>query len=137
MKKLEYRGFSNTPSECKYGIGVINGKTAIVFHQTVQGGTSITNMIEHLTMHVLATDLPRVDPNQVRVFEHYDQHLRPVSEWQEVTFQEMGEIQEEKNIAEKLIEFVSRSSPSKRYYVDGPSWGSVNPNDLATVKNIQ
>lgn len=137
MKKLPYNGFSNTSSACEYGIGDIGGKTAIVFLQTTSGGTSITNMIEALTMHVLATDLKGVAPNQVRVFEHYAPSLKPLHEWQEVSFEDIGEIQEEKSIARKLIELVVPSNEPRNWYVNGPSWKPVTPADLPIVSAIK
>jgi hypothetical protein len=138
MKTLNYNGFSNTPSTCEYGIGDIHGKTAIVFYQGAMGGTSITNMIEALTMHVLSTDLQGVDPAQVRVFEHYAPSLNPLAEWQEVTFLDKGEIQEDKGIARKLIELVlSSSNTTKQWYVNNPAWLPVNAADLVIVSAIQ
>lgn len=136
MKKLNYSGFGGIPSMCEYGIGSIGGKKAVVFLQTTSGGTSITNVIEVLTMHVLATDLPGVDPSQVRVFEHYAPTLKPLFEWKEVLFSDVGEIQDEKNIARKLIELVVPSGAPKKWYVDGPSWQTVAATELAIVSAI-
>lgn len=136
MKNLNYNGFDNIPSSCEYGIGSIGSKKAVVFLQTKSGGTSISNMIEVLTMHVLATDLPGVDPNQVRVFEHYAPTLKPLVEWQEVLFSDMGEIQEKNNIARNLIELVMSSGAPKKWYVDGPLWRPVTATELAIVSAI-
>lgn len=98
---LNFNGFSNAPSSCEYGIGEIGDKVAIVFYQRELVGTSITNMIEHLTIHVLAKVLPEVSPEKIRVFEHYNPELKPIIEWQEVRFSDSGVIDEGKKHSKK------------------------------------
>lgn len=136
MKNLNFHGFSNTPSSCQYGIGEIGGKVAILFYQKELIGTSITNMIEHLVIHILAKELPGTSPENIRVFEHYNPDLNPIYEWSEVRFSKSGEIDEGKSILNKLVELVFPSKNPPRYYVDSPEWRNVSEQDIAQLSKI-
>jgi len=133
---LNFNGFGNAPSSCEYGIGEIDGSIAIVFYQNALIGTSITNMIEHLTIHVLANNLPGTPPENVRVFEHYNPELRPMIEWQEVSFGSSGEIDEGRSVIRKLIELVIPSTDSPKYYVDAPIWNPVTNESIEVLSQI-
>jgi hypothetical protein len=136
MKTLNFHGFSNAPSSCQYGIGEIGDKVAILFYQKELIGTSITNMIEHLAIHILAKELPGTSPENIRVFEHYNPDLNPIYEWAEVRFSNSGEIDEGKSILKKLVELVFPSGNPPRYYVDSPEWGNVSEQDIALLSKI-
>lgn len=136
MPVLNFNGFSNTPSSCEYGIGEIGNKTAIVFYQKEPIGTSITNMIEHLTIHVLAEELPGVSPENIRIFEHYNPDLNPIYEWAEVQFSDSGKINEKKSILKKLVELVFPSGTPPKYYVNSPEWLGVSEQNIALLSNI-
>jgi|GEM_PF-4222872 len=136
MKTLKFSGFSNVSSECEYGIGEIGDKIAIVFYQRELIGTSITNMIEHLTIHVLATELQETSPDNIRVFEHYNPELNPIIEWQEVQFSDSGVVDEGKSIITKLIELVFPSGNPPKYYVDSPVWGGVSNQNIQVLSKI-
>ncbi|ENM3816593.1 hypothetical protein EFU53_000397 [Vibrio cholerae] len=136
MNTLKFSGFSNIPSECEYGIGEIGDKIAIVFYQRELIGTSITNMIEHLTIHVLATELQGKSPENIRVFEHYNPELNPIIEWQEVQFSRSGVVDERKSIITKLIELVFPSGNPSKYYVDSPVWSRVSDEDIQVLSKI-
>lgn len=136
MRTLEFNGFSNTPSSCEYGIGEVEGKAAILFYQRELSGTSITNMIEHLTVHVLAEDLPGILPENVRVFEHYNPKLNPIYEWAEVRFSESGKIDEGKSILKKLLELVFPSGKPPKYFVDSPQWLKVSEQNIDLLSDI-
>lgn len=136
MKTLNFHGFSNAPSSCQYGIGEIGDKVAILFYQKELIGTSITNMIEHLAIHILAKELPGTSPENIRVFEHYNPDLSPIYEWAEVRFSNSGEIDEGKSILKKLVELVFPSGNPPRYYVDSPEWGNVSEQDIALLSKI-
>ena len=137
MRTLEFNGFSNIPSSCEYEIGEIGDKVAILFYQRELRGTSITNMIEHLTIHVLAEDLPGTSPEDVRVFEHYNSDLNPVYEWAEVRFSDSGKIDEGKSILKKLVGIIFPSGKPPRYYVDSPEWIKVSEQNIALLSNIE
>ncbi|MFB2638263.1 hypothetical protein ACE02P_09570 [Shewanella bicestrii] len=136
MRTLNFYGFSNTPSSCEYEIGEIEDKVAILFYQKELAGTSITNMIEHLTIHVLAEDLPGTPPENIRVFEHYNPELNPIYEWAEVRFSDSGKIDEGKSILKKIVELVFPSGAPPRYYVDSPEWLKVSEQNIALLSNI-
>lgn len=136
MKTLKFYGFSNTPSSCEYGIGEIDGKVAILFHQRELSGTSITNMIEHLTIHVLAEELSGTLPEDIRVFEHYNPKLNPIYEWAEVVFSETGKIDEGKSILKNLVDLVFPSGTPPKYYVDSPKWLKVSEQNIVLLSNI-
>jgi hypothetical protein len=136
MENLNFNGFGNTPSSCEYCVGEINGGVAIVFYQNASIGTSITNMIEHLTIHVLANRLTGTPPENVRVFEHYNPELKPIIEWQEVSFGSSGEIDEGKSVIGRLIELVIPSTDSPRYYVDAPIWNPVTRDEIEILSQI-
>jgi len=136
METLDFNGFGNTPSSCEYGVGEIDGSVAIVFYQNALIGTSITNMIEHLTIYVLANSLSGTSPENVRVFEHYNPELRPIIEWQEVSFGSAGEIDDGKSVIRKLIELVIPSTESPRYYVDAPIWNPIASEEIEVLSQI-
>lgn len=94
-------------------------------------------MIEHLTIHVLAKDLPGMSPEKIRVFEHYNPELNPIIEWQEVRFSGSGIIDEGKGIVKKLIELLLPSGASPKYYVDSPVWGRVSEQEMHLLSQIK
>jgi hypothetical protein len=93
-------------------------------------------MIEHLTIHVLANRLTGTPPENVRVFEHYNPELKPIIEWQEVSFGSSGEIDEGKSVIGRLIELVIPSTDSPRYYVDAPIWNPVTRDEIEILSQI-
>lgn len=137
MIKLDFPGFNNVHSQCEYDVGNVRGKKAIIFYQKTLVGTSITNKIESLTMHVLATELPGIDPKNVRVFEHHNPDLEPIYEWAEVQFSDSGMINENKSIIRKLVEFISPSGVLPKYYVNGPRWSNVLEQDIELLAEIK
>lgn len=90
MKTLQHQGFepgARGLGTYQYAIGVAGGRRFVAFRQTeVAGKTSITNIIEGLASQVLANDLAGVAPDEVDFFEFYPPHLKPLQEWQKVTF---------------------------------------------------
>lgn len=126
MRTLNFNGFTNIPSSCEYEIGKIGDKIAILFYQNELIGTSITNMIEHLTTHVLAEDLPGITPEKVRVFEHYNPKLKPIYEWAEIKFSDSGRIDEGKGILKRVVEFAFLTRNTPKYYVSSPWWEGVS-----------
>lgn len=137
MKKLNYNGFGNAQSSCEYGIGQIGDQTALVFYAPKLHGTSITNMIETLTTHVLSSDLQGQDPRTVRVFEHYDPSINPLVEWQEVTFKDIGKVNPRTSVLQKMLALVVPSNKPPEWYVDGPSWKPVASNDITILSGIK
>lgn len=137
MKTLNFKGLGNTPSSCEYAIGEIGDKAAIIFYQKELSGTSITNMIEHITIHVLVNELPSVSPDKVRVFEHYNPELKPIIEWQEVKFSDSGVIDEGKSITQKLVGLIIPSKVPPKYYVDSPEWSPVSKREIGLLTEIE
>lgn len=136
MKKLHYEGFQNCKSSCYYVVGKIDGKQAIVFYTDKIQGTSVTNLIEDVTTQVLASDLPEISPEEVRVFEHYSPQLDPIWEWMEVTFEDfLGGRQKEsliKRIKNKLFSIHTDES----YYVYKPHWKPVSKTDIDKLSKL-
>jgi hypothetical protein len=136
MKILNFKGFSNVPSSCEYTIGELEARTAIVFYQKEFSGTSISNMIESLTMHVLAHELPGTPPDNVRVFQHINPELKPALEWQEVQFGSTGPITEDTSIIRGLIDIIVQSDSNPEYFVDDPVWSSVTEEEKELLSLI-
>ncbi|MDO8908000.1 MAG: hypothetical protein Q7W55_05800 [Pseudohongiella sp.] len=136
MKILNFKGFSNLPSSCEYAIGELDGHTAIVFYQRDVRGTSITNMIESLTMHVLAHELPGTPPESVRVFQHISPELKPAIEWQEVIFGSTGPIEADSSIVRGLVDIFTQSDSIPEYFVDDPLWRQVSEDEKETLSLI-
>lgn len=136
MKTINYSGFSNVPSSCQYGVGKVGGKDAVVFYQSKNPGTSITNMIEELSTSVLTTEFPGVHPANVRIFEHYDPADNPMIEWQEVRFEDSG-IVDNKSPLKKLVALLIPDKTTPKSYVGKPVWLKVSPEDSAQAAAIQ
>jgi hypothetical protein len=135
MKILNFNGY-HSPSSCEYGIGEIEGKVAIVLYQRKLSGTSITNMIEHLTVRIMAEEIPETPPENIRVFEHYNPELNPIYEWAEVLFSKSGVIDDGKSIIKKILEVIFSSGKPPKYYVDSPQWHKISDQDKEILSAI-
>lgn len=124
MKKLHYIGFSNQVCSCRYKTVTIDGRLCLVIQQTEDSTTSITNTIETLVSQILATDLLGMDPTDLRVFEHYPASLKPIVEWQEVTFEGNQKRKPRRTIVQALMELVSPTE--QPYVVWNPNWYQVS-----------
>jgi hypothetical protein len=124
MKKLHYIGFSNQVCSCGYKTVTIDGRLCLIIQQTQDSTTSITNTIETLVSQILATDLLGTDPAELRVFEHYPANMKPIVEWQEVTFEEKHKRKPRRTIVQALVDLVSPTE--QPYVVWHPNWYGVS-----------
>lgn len=136
MAHLEYIGFSGTTCSCDYAVGEIDGKKAVVFVQGHLTQTSITNMIEVLASKVLSAELAGTDPTEVRFFEHYPPHLKPLRVWQEVAFAERQKIEKRSGLLDKLLGALRSDKEPPSWTVDSPQWGTVSEPLAAKLKAI-
>ncbi len=136
MKKLHYNGFNNCESSCHYVISEIDDKQALVFYTDRILGTSVTNLIEEVTAQVLASDLPGVSPEEVRVFEHYNPQLAPIWEWMEVTFESFSGGRQKEGLIKKIKNKIFSIQADERYYVYNPNWKSVSSADIEKLSKL-
>lgn len=125
MKKMHYIGFLNQVCSCGYKTVTIDGRLCLIVQQTPDSTTSITNTIETIVSQILATDLLGTDPAELRVFEHYPASMKPIVEWQEVTFEGKDKRKPRRTIVQALMELVSPSQ--QPYVVWNPDWHQVSP----------
>jgi hypothetical protein len=136
MKSLKFQGNSNDPSSCKYALTELGDKKAIIFYQPELTGARVTAVIESLTMHVLANDLPGVPPGRVRVFEYHNPELHPAEEWREVTFNNSGITGDNKGNVRLLVEILMAPETPLEYFVDDPEWHSVPEEDVEILSKV-
>lgn len=129
MQTMTYPGLVNV-SECQYAIGEDGGKKLVVFVQGPLANTSITNMIEVLASRVLCAELAGTDPSDVRFFEHYPAHLKPVRAWQEVSFKERTTIDASSGLLTKLLQVLSGPAKPNAWCVDKPQWMALAEHDV-------
>lgn len=136
MKKLHYEGFQNCKSSCYYVVGKIDGKQAIVFYTDKIQGTSVTNLIEDVTTQVLASDLPEISPEEVRVFEHYSPQLDPIWEWMEVTFEDFLGGRQKESLIKRIKNKLFSIHTDENYYVYKPHWKPVSKTDIDKISKL-
>ena len=136
MKKLSYEGFHNCKSSCYYAISEIDDKKVLIFYTDIIRGTSVTNLIEDITAQVLASDLPGVSPEDVRVFEHYNPQLTPIWEWMEVTFERFSGGKKKLGFIKKIKNKLLSIHEDERYYVFNPHWKPVSSTDIKKLSKI-
>ena len=136
MKKLHYEGFQNCKSSCYYVVGKIDGKQAIVFYTDKLQGTSVTNLIEDVTTQVLASDLPEISPEEVRVFEHYSPQLDPIWEWMEVTFEDFSGGRQKESLIKRIKNKLFSIHTDESYYVYKPYWKPVSKTDIDKLSKL-
>lgn len=71
---------------------------------------------------VLCTDLVGRRPDEVRFFEHYRAQLRPIAEWQEVTFASASPLDNRKGLLAKVLGLISGDREPQSWIVDDPRW---------------
>lgn len=136
MKTVNYKGFNSCHSSCKYDIGEINDKYALVFYTDTLIGTSVTNMIEEVTNQVLRSKLSRISPEQIRVFEHYSSEADLIGNWMEVTFEGFTGGKQKENLLKRLKNKVFSIRNDESYYVYNPSWSPVPEADIKILKPL-
>ncbi len=136
MKTLHYKGFHNCDSSCQYAIGEIDNKKVLVFYTDKIRGTSVTNLIEDITSQVLAFDLPKISPEEVRVFEHYSPQLDPIWEWMEVTFEGFSGGRQKKGLIKRIKNKVFSIHTDEGYYVYNPHWKPVSKIDIEKLSKL-
>lgn len=128
LQSLSYRGFDGGVCYCDYRLiqsGVLpGGLPAIVFVQSADMTTSITNRIEAITSKALETFLCGTLPKKVRVFEFYPASLKPIVDWQEVTFSQVFGCSVERGFLSSWL-YKLRGSQPDFWSVASPSWHSV------------
>lgn len=130
-KSLGYSGFNGQPCSCEYVIvpedSLPGGRPGIIFIQRPDMTTSITNRIEIIASLLLKQDFLGVSPKSLRFFEHYPSQLRPLIDWQEVSFSEKTGCFLKNGLWSRVMQKLISAMPDY-WTVDSPMWHPVGPN---------
>jgi hypothetical protein len=129
MRTLTYPGFSNKACHCGFVLipaGTLPGeKSGVVFVQRSLNQTSITNQIEVIASIALDSALRGQNPNTIRFFEYYPADLKPLVEWQEVTFSTTYGLYKNMGAFARLMRSIKHAEPDF-YEVETPGWHPVS-----------
>ncbi len=136
MRTMEYTGFTNKTCFCRYQITEIDGQQIVIFEQSARIQTSITNVIEDLASQVLENDLRGTEPSEVRFFEYYPSHLRPLVDWQEVKFRDVDPVYKDIGLSEKIRALFGAKQSPERWSVEKPEWSPVSQKMKSQLQSV-
>ena len=128
MEKLSYTGFNGQTCTCGVAavpVGILPGDSpGVIFVQTSQSTTSVTNCAERIASVWLRTIGRGLEPSQVRFFEHYPKNVHSLVTWQEISFSSL----EPHYVSDtRLARLWRKLKPVEPDYwsVDQPHWSPV------------
>lgn len=138
-KSLAYGGFDDQPCFCDYLVIPENwlpgGRSGVIFIQRSPMATSITNSIEAIVGLMLQQDFLGVSPKSLRFFEYYPPNLKPIVDWQEVSFSETKSHFLKNDLWSRATRKLFSAEPDY-WSVDHPSWSPVGPALKADLRRL-
>jgi hypothetical protein len=138
-KSLAYGGVDDQPCFCDYLVIPKNwlpgGRPGIVFIQRSPMSTSITNSIETIVSMMLKQDFEGALPKSLRFFEYYPANLKPIFDWQEVSFAQSESHFLKNDLWNRITRKLSSAKPNY-WSVDQPSWNPVGPTLKAELQHL-
>ena len=97
--------------------------------------TSITNSIEAIVGLMLRQDFAGLSPKSLRFFEYYPPNLKPIVDWQEVSFSETKSHFLKNDLWSRATRKLFSAEPDY-WSVDHPSWSPVGPALKADLRRL-
>ena len=124
MKRLRFEDHHGQPGSCRYVIGQLGDKAAVVVVvvQPLQSEGSLSSRIELMAGKVPCSDLTGRSPDEVRFFEQCPAELKRIAAWREVIFQGAAPLHERAGLLAKLRRLFAPGHGLESWVVDRPVW---------------